>query len=287
VKPSVYESLAVSSYRSRSAYIHPLAAARDHRFRLQAAAAPAPKARLNLLGDLIRLFGIAFGELMLVFAGLGTLVAMASQRRPLRNLGVISAGTIGMLMLIRLSGTLAASYNQTRLLLQLLIILAVPAAYLGERLAAKLRRLRLPLVFAVALALMLAYQDGATSLLVGGSTTLGLYQNGEDFERYYATPAEMAAATWVSDESSDKLLYADRYGQLRLSATTGAVGLNEVTPETLDAHAWLYATRTNVVLGRARGQIGNWFAIYRFPNAFLDAYFDTVFADGDSKVFHR
>jgi hypothetical protein len=49
----------------------------------------------------------------------------------------------------------------------------------------------------------------------------------------------------------------------------------------------LYGSHTNVVLGRARGDTGDYSATYRWPNAFLDNYFDVVFDDGDSKVYHR
>ncbi len=70
-----------------------------------------------------------------------------------------------------------------------------------------------------------------------------------------STRVRSTAATWVSAESRGKLIYADRYGQLRLSATSGVAALQQLTPRTLDAHAWVYGTRTNVVLGRAHGVV--------------------------------
>ena len=63
--------------------------------------------------------------------------------------------------------------------------------------------------------------------------------------------------------------------------------LTDLTPETIDRNAWVYGTHTNVVLGRARGQIGNYTGLYRWPSAFLDRYFNTVYTNGDSEVFHR
>ncbi len=101
------------------------------------------------------------------------------------------------------------------------------------------------------------------------------------------TPAELAGADWAAGQSHHKLLYADRYGQLRLYATTGTVALTDVTPETIDRHAWVYGTRTNVVLGRARGQIADFASIYRWPAAFLNRNFNTVYTNGDSTVYHR
>jgi hypothetical protein len=124
-------------------------------------------------------------------------------------------------------------------------------------------------------------------VLTGGPTSLNLAQSGEDFERQYTTPAELAGARWASDESHKAILYADRYGQLRLFASTGRVVLTDLTPPTLDHYAWVYGTRTNTVLGRARGQVGNFASTYDWPGAFLRASFDTVYTNGDSEVFHR
>jgi hypothetical protein len=134
---------------------------------------------------------------------------------------------------------------------------------------------------------MFAYGNDTLLLITGGNKLLNLDQAGTDFETFYQYPGEMTAARWVSAESGGKLIYTDRYGQLRLSATSGVAALQQLAPRTLDAHAWVYGTRTNVVLGRARGVVDNYTATYEWPNAFLNAYFDTVFTDGVSKVYHR
>src|SRR5205823_12222127 len=96
----------------------------------------------------------------------------------------------------------------------------------------------------------------------------------------------LTAATWASTASRGQLLYADRYGQLRLWASSGAFAFTAVTPKTLDRDAWVFGTRTNVLLERARGMIGNYYAVYRWPDGFLGAHFDTVYSDGDSRVYH-
>jgi hypothetical protein len=65
------------------------------------------------------------------------------------------------------------------------------------------------------------------------------------------------------------------------------VAFTNLTPATIDRHAWVYGDRTNVVLGRARGEIGDSDSTYDWPATFLRTYFNTVYTDGDSKVFHR
>jgi hypothetical protein len=207
-----------------------------------------------------------------------------------RRAGALALGTIVVLTLIRFSGTVAAAYNQTRALSQSLILLALPVAWMLQLLTSRLRGRSTALVsagLALIVTLVFAQQVGIPSAFLGGGTSLNLSQSGEDYERLYMSPAELAGARWASVESDHTLLWADAYGQLRLAATTGAVPFTEVTPRTLDRHAWLYGTHTNVVLGRARGSIGNFQAIYQWPSSFLHDWFDTVYSNGDSEVFHR
>jgi hypothetical protein len=61
----------------------------------------------------------------------------------------------------------------------------------------------------------------------------------------------------------------------------------DVTPETLNQHAWVYASRTNVTDGRAIGLFNNHLATYVFPSSFLENYYDRVYTDGSSEVFYR
>ncbi len=287
-----YESAAVRDFRKRSAYIHPLAAASDPRYTLQAARVPTPRQRFDPLSDILRWFSTIFGELMLLLGVLGSLT-MVLRRRPerpiVRRIGILAIGTLGVLALIRVSATVAANYNQTRALAQSLILLALPAAWLTERIFLRLGRLRVAagLLLTLCITMMFAFQSSLTPLLTGGGRLLNLSQTGEDAERDLISPAELAGATWATTSSKRTLLYADRYGQLRFSLTTGVVALQQVTPQTIDRHAWVYGTRTNVRLGRARGQAGSDYATYAWPDPFLNTYFDTVYTNGDSKVYHR
>ena len=84
-------------------------------------------------------------------------------------------------------------------------------------------------------------------------------------------------------------MYSDRYGQLRLiSRRVPTAGLLlDITPRTLDQHAWIYASAVNTVDGRARGTTGARYATYRFPQRFIDDHWDTVYANGSSAVYHR
>jgi len=285
-----FDQLAVQDYRYKT-YIHPLAAAAEPQFRSQTATVPAPKVRLAPVANALSVLVTAFGELMLLVAGIGGLIMVLGRHRhdTARMVGILALGTVPLLVAVRFSGTLAESYNEDRALLQSLLLLALPAAWLAERIVRRLGRYgpAAGVTAAVTVALLFANQLGVSAMLLGGGTSLNLSQSGEDFERFYQTPAELAGAKWASTESTRQLLYSDRYGQLRLFASNGRLAFTDLTPATIDQHAWVYGDRTNVVLGRARGEIGDSAAIYRWPAKFLGTYFNTVYTDGDSTVFHR
>jgi uncharacterized membrane protein len=291
VSATTFEQLAVEDYRSRSAYIQPLPQAGEPQYAVRDASVPTPATRLAPLGLLIKIVATAVDELMLVAGVIGAVILGVRRRGDLRArmIGLLSFATVAVLGVIRFSGTAAAAYNQQRALLQSLILLTVTAAWLAEAAVWRLKRAQLPveLGLVAALGVLFAYQSGLSALVVGGGTSLNLSQSGEDFERQYTTPAELAGATWATDASGRQLLYADRYGQLRLFASSGRLALTDVTPETIDRYAWIYGTRTNVVLGRTRGEIGNDSSLYAWPNRFLNDYFNVVYSNGDSKVYHR
>jgi hypothetical protein len=61
----------------------------------------------------------------------------------------------------------------------------------------------------------------------------------------------------------------------------------DITPLTLNRQAWVYATRTNVVDGRAFALYQQHLATYVFPSVFLADNYDLVYTNGSSEVFHR
>lgn len=298
VTPQAYAQVAARAYASRQSYIHPLPQSTQRRYTLAPTVVQVPPRRLKAVAQVLQFFVTLFGELMLVFAVIGAVWLTFRRRRVSslgNHLGVLAISTVGILALIRISATVASSYNQTRALAQSLLLLSLPAAWLGQMLFDRTRSARgarrtssgIAGLLALTFPLMFACQSSLSAVLTGGGTLLNISQRGEDFQRQYMTAAELAGASWAAEMSQRRLLYADPYGQLRLNATSGAVALNQVTPRTLDRHAWLYGSHTNTVLGTARGEANSVTAVYAWPKSYLDAYYDTVFSDGDSKVYHR
>jgi hypothetical protein len=284
------ERLAVVEYRRYATFVKPLPASRNPRYEIRAATVPGTH-RSAFAADLVLVLDTVFNQGLLLCFSIGALVMMLRRRcsAAVAEIGFLAFGGLAFLTFIRFSGTAAAQYNQSRALLQSLVILALPAAWLVERLLARLRPRLRTLAWSVLLVVMMGMfvqQTGMLDLLIGGGTSLNLSADGEDYERYYQTPAELAGASYAEEEAVNAPLYADRYGALRIEAATGHVALTNVMPQTLDEYAWVYGTHTNVRLGRARAQVQNSFGIYQWPASYLSRYYDLMYTNGDSEVYH-
>ena len=252
---------------------------------------PRPREASRPVGQGLTLLFTLFSELILVLGG-PRLTADGPLRRSsvaARQVGLLALASAGFLSLHSLewhgSGVLQPDAGPP----PVLGCPDLPLAWLAERIVSRLPGVRAvgPALIGVGLGVIFASQVGATVLLIGGGTSLNLSAGGEDYERQYMTPAELAGANWVENRGATAIIQTDRYGSLRLEAVSGRGGLSSVVPQTIDRYAWVYGTRTNVVLGRARGEVGNISAIFTWPAAFLSNNFDTVYDDGDSRVYHR
>jgi hypothetical protein len=226
----------------------------------------------------------AIGALFLAFRRTVPVIA--------RQIALLTAATLLFLAAIRVSGTLATFYNADRALLQAMTFLAIPVCWCLQA-AAGQRKLRRGCAVAVAAALVaviFATGNGLVGAVVGGGTATNLANTGEDYEQFYVTTPELAAAAWLGAQAAPgQLVYADEYGQLPLVSVTGLRSglLLDITPETLSSDAWVYASSTNVIDGRARASYDGHSVSYAFPSGFLNANYDLVYTNGTSEVYHR
>jgi len=287
-----------ASYASHKPYITPLPDAGLRRYALRDAPA-APPVRWGAANSALSLVYLILLELANVLSALGALLLVLRRKSSVIGcqIGLLAFAAVLMLTLLKLSASLADFYNWERALLQALVILGItlcwPLQLLDDRRKQYHDRL-LPVVaasFAVILICATGLADAALGGgTVGGGTDINLANSGEAFDRFYVTGPELAAAGWLGRAARPRqLVYADRYAQLRLFATTGSTLdlLGDVTPKTLDQHAWVYADRTNVLNHSAEVLFNSSAVTYTFPVGFLDANYDLVYTNGSSEVFHR
>jgi hypothetical protein len=209
-----------------------------------------------------------------------------------RQVGLLALATTLLLSVLRFSGTLAVAYGQERAQLQGLVLLAVTMCWCLERLSGMRKALqtRILLAGAACLAVVLVNTTYLVGAVLGGITSVNLANSGRAFEYLYVTAPELASAQWLERSARPgQFIYSDEYGQVPLAAVTNIQsGLYlDITPLTLNRQAWVYATRTNVVDGRAFALYQQHLATYVFPSVFLADNYDLVYTNGSSEVFHR
>lgn len=292
--PAQYQKYISAQYKANDQFVTPLPDAGQRQYALQPASDPVPPVRWTVGNSLINLGQLLVQQLTNLLAGVGAVALALRRRLPAidRQVGLLGLGAMVILVLTRLSGTIALYYNPQRAFLQCIIVLGIAVCWLFQRMGARWKPAR-PVILTACAASVAVFLGGQSTLfaaVLGGGTTTNLANSYDDYQQFVATAPETAAAAWVSKAAPlGQLIYADRYANLRLVTVTGNRPgvLGAITPETLDQHAWVYADRTNVVDGITRATSGNYAATYAFPRLFLDSNFDVVYDNGTSEVFHR
>lgn len=295
VSASRYETLAHQEYANRH-YIRPLPQAHSPAFRLRRARVPGKPIVSHPAVNALNTGQIVVSQLAILLSIVGAFCMWL--RRDVGNtgraLGVLGISTLSALAAIRLSGTIGDHYNQERAYLQAMVPLSICLAFIlqwltgWERLG-RVGRAALAL-FVIGLGVLFVNNSGLEGAALGPGSATNLASKGEDFDRYYFTPPELAAAAWLNASAAPgDIISADRYGTLRMAGATGRVDavFPDVTPLTLDRAAWIYADSANFLGRRAEGEVGSRLSVYAWPTRFVDDYWNLVYSSGSSAVYAR
>ncbi len=236
------------------------------------------------------LLRISTTQLMLVFTGVGTIWFLWKRRTNtvpvLTEFAALAIAFLSFLAFMRVSGVAAEAYNQERAQLHAAVLLSVGlATTLGWGMH---RYRRTATAFAaLVVGVTFAASAGLTSLVGGGDISPTLANRGEAYERFVIADAERSAARWLDAHRQPKsIIFTDRYGKLRLWGSSQITSVfDSATPGTIDRGAFVFASRTNVVERRGRGQINEFSGSYRFPLPFLDRTKSVLYANTASRIY--
>jgi uncharacterized membrane protein len=289
-----YARLVHADYAKNRPYVSPVKDAGSAAYELHDSNTPTPRVKWPLVNTAFGMSQVVAQQLLYLLGAVGALFLVFRRTVPViaRQIALLTAATLLFLAAIRVSGTLATFYNADRALLQAMAFLTIPVCWCLQAVSG---RRKLPRACALAagaalVALIFATGNGLVGAVVGGGTATNLANAGEDYEQFYVTTQELAAAAWLGAQAAPgQLVYADEYGQLPLVSVTGLRSglLLDITPETLSSDAWVYASSTNVIDGRARASYDGHSVSYAFPSGFLNANYDLVYTNGTSEVYHR
>jgi uncharacterized membrane protein len=294
IQAEQYAQLVHTSYSAKYPFIKPLADASLPQYKLRNSPVPEPPVKWPLGYDALSLSLLIVEQLANILAALGALFMILRRNASIitRQIGLLALATTLLLTVLRFSGTLAVTYGQERAQLEGLVLLAIALCWTlqgisGER---KARQARMLTLASGCLAVILFNTTYLVSSALGGETSVNLANSGPAYEYFYTTTPEIASAQWLGENvRPGQLVYADEYGQVPLVAVTGMQqGLFvDLTPLTVNQSAWIYASNTNIVDGRAFALYNERIASFAFPAEFFSANFDLVYTDGTSEVFHR
>jgi hypothetical protein len=294
-----YERLVHASYALHRPYITPLPDAGLSRYALRDAAPLTPQVRWHAANSALSTLYLILQQLANVLGAIGALLMVLRRKSSVITwqVGLLAFAAVLMLAVTKLSATVADFYNWERALLQAQVVLAITLCWPIQLLYGRWKQHN-DSILAVAVAsftVILICTSGLANVALGGGTlgggtNINLANSGEAFKRYYVTASELASAQWLGKAARPgQLVYADRYAQLRLLAMNGKTFplVGDVTPLTLNRHAWVYSSRTNVIDRSAEVLFNKSTVTYMFPAGFLDANYDLVYTNGSSEVYHR
>jgi len=294
LSPAQYQIYIKKYYQTTYPFVTPLPAASDPQYDLTIASDPTPPVKIESLSSGINLADLLVQQATNLLAGITALMLALRRRVPAvaREIALVGLASMVMLILVRISGTIAEEYNPTRAFMQLMIVLALSISWFFEWLQIKFSWARPWILIAcsASLGVFLVGTTGFSNAFLGGGTASNLANSYTDYQRFVATTQDLAAGAWVLREApADQVIETDRYGELRLVTMAGQRPgiLSDITPETTDQHAWVYATRANIIDNVVQSETGNYAASYAFPKLFLESNFNVVYTNGTSEVFHR
>jgi hypothetical protein len=265
--------------------------------------APAPTSQgVRVLGPLLSAGSTTVSQLLLL-ASLVSVVCCVwwcvRRNRALAGVAGIGLFFVAAAGLARFSQTLGVDFGPSRVEAQAYLIFAVTAAVVCSsdvvtsrvsRLVATVRRRQLgTLVVGIAVGLGVLTSTGLVALLEVHQQLPAPYSTtGEQVARLLA-PQDLTAARWLAANRSPRgFVQADRIGVLALDDfgfNDRANFFSSLDPYIVDNASWLYAYRTNVVLGTARGGNNAHTGVFRFPSGYFSSMRPTLYTSGTDLVY--
>ncbi len=235
----------------------------------------------------------AGGEQLFVLIGLAALLfAKRGRRRPGREYLCLCLGSIVMVALITVLPDLSADYGVLRAFQEALLVIS-PVLVAGSCLVFRPLGENRAIQAAAAVGLTLfASTIGFVPQILGGyPAQLSLDNSGEDYNRYYVHPQEVAAVNWLSRQpgvlpagvQADNV--AGRFAFTSPGRVSGRQVITDIYPTLIRRSSWTILSYS-IVHGDQASMFyeGNQVA-YAYPVGILQASKNLVYNDGGAEIY--
>jgi hypothetical protein len=265
--------------------------------------APAPTSHgVAVLGTALSAGSTTVSQLLLLGALAATVFALwrCWRRDPaLAGIAGVALFFVVAAGVSRFSQTIGVDFGPSRVEAQAYLIFVVVvgialstdavAVHVHRVLATVQRRLLALVVIALAAVVAVMNSTGVAALVEVHQQLPAAYSStGEQVQRLLV-PSDLLAAQWVeANRPSRYLVQADRVGALALYAygfTDRPNFITSVDPYIVDNQSWIFAYRTNVVLGTARGGNNARTGVFKFPASYFSSMRPTLYASGTDLVY--
>ena len=202
-----------------------------------------------------------------------------------REYVVFSLVSVLAIALITFHPYLGLQYNLSRLYLQLLFYLALPAILLALFIFFPLKKWSINIV-GISVVVLFIYLVGIPNQILGGETKMFLNNYGADYDKFYIHDVELASAKWLKENVGKRgTLFADTEANLRIYRHLSRSFNYNTLPALIYRDAYVYGSYANIVNTRTSIFNKGTYMVYTFPKQFLEENKDVIYSNGGSKIY--
>jgi uncharacterized membrane protein len=222
-----------------------------------------------------------------IIIGIAAVIIFANKLRKQPDFLIMcTLGTI-LVGLVMFHPTLASRYNLSRIYLNVLFPLALPAVLGTSIILERVRRSSgIYIIFGSLLYVFLFY-SGLAGVFTGGEAVIQLVNAGHDYDKFYVFRNDIVAADWLKNNRDVSApINADTYASLILKSSADIAYTNRIIlPQAIAKNTYVFARTANIAGNRVNGSYEGNDITYIFPESFLSINKNKVYSTGTTRIY--
>jgi len=226
-----------------------------------------------------------FFKLAVILGPLYLLIFYFKKHNVPREYIIFCLVSVIVIFLVTFHPYIGRQYNLSRLYLQLLFYLSLPAILVTTFVFYPLKKFSLKIT-GVLVIFIFVYLVGLPNQILGGEAKMYLNNYGADYDKFYMHKEEFASAKWLKfNVGTQLLLYADREAYLRIFREYDRGHEVNVIPALIYRDAYVYGSFTNIISNRTTVFNDGSDLLFTFPKKFLEDNKNVIYSNGKSTIY--